>query len=197
LSGQPLSIRGNLSHKWPPFSATPNMSNGEIRLTLHGSATGLATIAFGTAFLICGVGMLAFDWSHASWLLLEVWIPLLAIGFITLLVGLLCQRRSQECTVNIEQRWATISDRRWFRTRTVPLQFDAIAITQHPTELIRRGLVPSWKGWAICLWQDEQLVMVISLARDRELNDPELRRALELMHELDAGEGPVLLAHGH
>ncbi len=195
-SGQRVrSVPDRLGPRWPPFRTVVTVSPSEVRLKTRGTGRALQFVAFGTALVLSGVGLLVVGLGPRAAAPLDLWLPLVAVGTLSLAAGAWQCRDFEACCIDTGSGQATFTRRRTFGTRQWHAHKRDLRLRLHSVELVRSGLFqPTWKGHAICLWHRDELTMVLAVARDIEYCKRIIVDGGPHIEELYHGEGDVLIS---
>jgi hypothetical protein len=194
-SGQKVrKVPGRLGPRWPPFKTVVTVTASEIRLKTRGTVRALQFIAVGTAFALSGVGVWVVGLGPRAPAPLDLWLPLVAVGALSLAAGAWQCRDFEECSIDAGSGQATFTRRRAFGTRRWHADAGDLGLRFHSVELDRPGFQPTWKGHAMCLWHRDELAMVLAVGRNVEYCKRIIAEGGPQLEELYHGDGDVLIS---
>ncbi len=179
----PRHIAGPFCDRVPPFAVRVEVTTERVRFVGGVSFRGVVSVA---ASLVCfgaGVWMAVYV---AGGIDPMVWMTVL-IGAAFLIRGVvLCMRPRQ--TIEFDRRTGRVS---MDGVREIGPR-GSVVLMMHAVELDRPKRWRPWKGFALCAWHDEELLMVLAVSKDREFCLKPLRQSEGALDELFTGDGEFL-----
>lgn len=187
------SVR-RFGNRWPPFRAFVKATHTQTNILNRGRALGLQVIAFGAALVIGGLGLLAIGLSPSTPAPLELWLPLFATGTFVFGAGLWLCRYREECFIDIEAQVVRFRIGHAFGVKSWNVDSKNVRAFIHAVEFERHPPMPRWKGFALCLWKNEEMVMVVAIDKDVSVCQRMLHDGGLALQSLFHGEGCIILA---
>lgn len=190
-----IIIKGLFVRRLPPLSASLTPSGHLVTVSLRGSLRGANCIAFGAVLFISGVALFQIGFGPTTPAPTELWASLTTIGLLACIVGTREARFSKSCVFDMATHIVEYRVRSVWRNTARQLDYHSLSIRRHRVGLARSGSwLPAWTGHATCLWHNEEMLMVLSLAKDLETCNELSRQFSEVCGDIVEGQGEQLFS---
>lgn len=187
------SVRRRLVRRGPPLRATVIESASSLRIANHGDMAALGVFALGFAMVLGGAGLWFVRLSPYHPMPQGVWLPLVLVGSVVALIGLWAFRCTDECVITPGSQGLVFSHRGPWRREERHFRMTDLSLLLHSVELHRRGShLPSWRGYALCLWCGDEFLMAFTVTKD-EPSCVEFLERIGAAATLYEGRGELLL----
>lgn len=158
-----------LGHKWPPFHATVVHRGDEIVLRNKGHESASKALAMSGVLVVAAIGFWIATYSILPGMARDFSYPLAAFAAILAIVGLWLHRYYEEVAINWQSGRLRYRIRSWFRTTEYELTIAKCQIQMHRVWLVRGKAWLSWRGYALCIWCNGELLFPVCVVKKREV----------------------------
>lgn len=179
----PRHIAGLFCDRLPPFAARVELTDDRVRLVGGVSLRGVSSIGASLVFFGAGVWYVVFVSNAidvAAWATVLMGVASLAYGVV------MCMKPRKTIEVDRKTGRVCVDGVREIGAR------GSVALLMHAVELDRPKRFRPWKGFALCAWHGEELLMVLAVSKDREFCLQPLRQCDGELDALFKGDERVI-----
>lgn len=179
----PRHIAGVFCDRWPPFAARVEMTDDRVRLVGGVSFRGMSAVGASLVFFGAGVWYVVFVSNAIDvvvWSMVLMGVAFLAYGVV------MCMKPRK--TIELDRRTGRVCVD---GVREIGPR-GSVVLMMHAVELDRPKRWRPWKGFALCAWHDEELLMVIAVSKKREFCLDVLRQCDGALDEMFNGDERVI-----